>query len=95
MYIATTNTFPGHWGRGETPEEAASNMPHGRVGLLIRIDDAFTDPWVDEFGRLWADIRPEYLETKRSEWPSVNAEAWKVGPRGKRTPVNPATFEEE
>lgn len=85
MYLAQTDTFPGYWGRGETPEEAIANMPHGKPGLLWEISPEFEDPRVDHWGAIVATFRAEYQHlafAPRKECPPVVARGWKCGPRG-------------
>lgn len=83
MYVAMTGSFAGYWGAGETAEEAQANC-RGKAGILYRLHDAFHKPRVDELGRVWGDLRPDYSESNGAR---LLAEGWEIGPRGKLTRI--------
>lgn len=91
MYVVTTDTYPGHWGRGDTEDEAIANCKrhHGRAPFIShQIHEYFASAFVDEFGQLWADIKPEYLHVPRKDRPAVVVQSVRIGARGKRTPLS-------
>lgn len=86
-YIVMTDTFPGSWGRGATVDEAKANCRGEGPWVVFQISESYTHPRVDGFGRVIADIVPELADTDRANWPDVISDAYRLGLRGKRTPI--------
>jgi hypothetical protein len=92
MYVVMTDSFPGYWGHGETEDEALANCkavggrPSKTGTVRFRLHEMYHDPSVDMMGGLSAHYKGD-SDDLRSARPPVVAEAWRVGPRGKRTPI--------
>jgi hypothetical protein len=90
MYVVMTDSFPGYWGSGDTEDEALTNCkksggrPSKTGTVRFRLHEMYHDPAVDMMGGLSAHYKGDPEDTDR---PGVVAEAWRVGPRGKRTPI--------
>lgn len=91
-HLILTDSWPGYWGAGDTEDEALANLKRsggrpsktGTIRLLI--DDSYEDVGVDAMGGLSAVFKGD-PDTPRSQRPRIVVEAWRVGPRGKRTRI--------
>lgn len=83
-YVAMTDSYPGYWGKGETAEEAIKNCRGWKGGILFEIDPNYDRIYVDE----WASIHGYLPEDWQGPKPTFTVNKWRVGPRGKRTPLN-------
>lgn len=91
-YVVTTDSYPGYWGSGETEKQAKANCTWGRAPFIsYRIHDAYTDPQIDQMGRLWATPGPLIEHLAREDRPPVVVEAWRLSGNGSRKPVDPST----
>jgi|694.fasta_scaffold22638_3 hypothetical protein len=92
------------WQRAESEAEALAGLIRngGRAPfLIVRIDDAWIDPRVDQLGRVWADRGPVLAALYKADpltlatvEPYVIAEAWSLARRGgKRQHLDPVTLQ--
>lgn len=92
-HLVMTDSWPGYWGVGETEDEALANCKAaggrpsktGTVRLLIH--EAYDDVGVDMMGGLSAMFTGD-PDLPHSQRPKAVVEAWRVGPRGKRTAID-------
>ena len=90
-FIVMSDTFPGSWGWGA--DEAAAveqwrrNGGHG-TSLRLAIDPFWRDAHVDQMGQVWADMADPAAPGPREDRPRVITSIERVGPRGKRTPLD-------
>lgn len=93
MMVVMTDSWPGYWGVGETEEEALANCkaaggrPSKTGTVRFTLHEMYHDPAVDMMGGLSAHFKGD-PDTPHSERPKVVTEAWRVGPRGKRTRID-------
>jgi hypothetical protein len=90
--VVTSDTFPGSWGWGSTEAEAVEEWKrHGGRGarLVLAIDPYWSAARVDWMGQVWADVTdPASADVPRKDRPPVIMHAERVGPRGKRAPID-------
>jgi hypothetical protein len=90
--LVMSDTYPGAWGWGSTEPEAVEQWRrNGGRGASLRlvIDPYWSGAHVDQMGQVWADVTdPAHASTPRRERPPVIASAERVGPRGKREPLD-------
>ena len=92
MILILTDSWPGYWGAGETEEEALANLraaggrPSKTGTIRFLINEAYEEASVDGMGTVSAQYKGDPDDAKR---PPIFDEAWRVGPRGKRTRIHP------
>ena len=93
MNVVMTDSWPGYWGAGDTEEEALANCkaaggrPSKTGTVRLTLHEDYHDPSVDGMGGLSAYYKGA-PETRWKDRPKVVSEAWRVGPRGKRTAID-------
>lgn len=87
-----------HWGYGASEKAARAEWRRaggsGTEVVVSRIHDAYGEAYLDQMGRLWADLGPLVEDVERADRPPVVVECWRVGPGSKRVALDPATGEE-
>jgi hypothetical protein len=91
VILILTDSYPGYWGAGETEEVALANLkaaggrPSKTGTIRFVLSDSYDDPRVDGMGGVTARYKGDPEDTNR---PPIVDEAWRVGPRGKRTLIH-------
>jgi len=92
-YVVITNTHPGHWGIGESVDEALANCkrqgPHSGGFFVHEINPFYNEVHVN---RMWGNVEAivadfESAPADRDDWPPLITRSWNRGARGKMTLV--------
>jgi hypothetical protein len=90
--LVMSDTLPGYWGWGV--DEAAAVEQWRRSGgrgasLRFVIDPYWSDVRPNDWGQVYAEVTdPAHADVPRKDRPPVIVSGERVGPRGKRTPLD-------